>query len=183
MEAILATDREAVLMKRLSIVAIVGLPMLLTAACASTSHLVAVDNAPGSSFNPTHSSAPASACESTPRQGNSVVMVDWVDFVRLDGIEYIAGLDGQVPPVASAQLGAVVGRVRCQLSALKFSEQPGPSVDGDAAYLRIGTEMHAVHGFKPSCRLAARVEGANRVYLAHHSVGGYSKAVPCAQAP
>ena len=170
-------------MERLSIVALVWLPILFTAACASTSHLVGVDNAPGSSVDPTHSSAPVSACENTPRQGNSSVMVDWVDFVQLRGTQYIAGLDGQVPPVASTQLGAVVGRVRCQLSALKFSEMPGPNVDGDAAFLTIGTEVHAIHGFEPSCRVAARIEGANRVYLAHHNIGGYSKAVPCAKAP
>jgi hypothetical protein len=53
-------------------------------------------------------------------------------------------------PVASAQLGAVVGRVRCQLSTLNFSEMPGPNVDGDAAFLPIGTEVHAIDGFEPS---------------------------------
>ena len=167
-------------MKRLSIVALVGLPIVFTAACAGPSHLFVADNAPGPSVGPTHSSAPASACE-TPRHGNSAVMVDWVDFVQLSGTQYIAGLDGQVPPVASAQLGTVVGRVRCQLSVLNFSEQPGPNVDGDAAFLPIGTEVHAIDGFEPSCRVAARIDGAIRVYLAHHNVGGYSKAVPCAK--
>ena len=170
-------------MKRLSIVAMVGLPLLFTAACASPSHLVGVANAPGSSVDPTHSSATASNCENTPRQGNVSVMVDWVDFVQLSGTQYIASRDPQVPAVSSTQLGAVVGRVRCQLSALKFSQQPGPNVDGDAAFLPIGTEMHAIDGFQPSCRVAARIDGANRVYLALHNVGGYSKAVPCGKAP
>jgi hypothetical protein len=169
-------------MKRLSIVALVGLPILFTAACASPSHPVS-KNTPGRSVAPTHSSAPARACDNAPQQGNATVMVDWVDFVQLGGTQYIAGLDAQVPPVASTQLGAVVGRVRCQLSALKFSKEPGPNQDGDAAYLTVGTEVHAIHGFEPSCRIAARIDGANRVYLAHHDVGGYSKAVPCAKAP
>ena len=170
-------------MKRLSIVALVGLPILFAAACANASQPVAVENSPGSSAGPTHSSAPGSACENAPRKGNSVVMVDWVDFVQLRGTQYIAGLDGQVPPVDSAQLGVVVGRVSCQLSALKFSEMPGPNVDGDAAFLTIGTELRSIHGFEPSCRVAARIGGVNRVYLAHHNDGGYSKAVPCAKAP
>ena len=169
-------------MKRLSIVALVGLPLLFTAACASPSHLAGVADS-GSSVDPTRSSATASACENTPRQGNSSVLVDWVDFVQLSGTQYLASRDPQVPPVAPAQLGAVVGRVRCQLSALKFSQQPGPNVDGDAAFLPIGTEVHAIDGFEPSCRVAARIDGANRVYLALHNVGGYSKAVPCAKAP
>ena len=45
-------------------------------------------------------------------------MVDWVDFVQLGGTQYTASRDPQVPPLASTQLGGVVGRVRCQLSAL-----------------------------------------------------------------
>ena len=171
-------------MKRLSIVVLVGLPLLLTVACASPSQLVGLAGAPSSTAGPTHSWAPTSACANTNRvHGNEVVMVDWIDFVQLSGKQYIAGLDGQVPPVSSAQLGAVVGRVRCQLSALKFSETPGPNVDGDAAFLPIGTEVHAIDGFEPSCRVAARIDGANRVYLAHQDVGGYSKAVPCGKAP
>lgn len=110
------------------------------------------------------------------------MMIEWVDFVQLDGRQYIAGLDGPVPPVPSSEVGVVVGRVTCQLSALKFSKTPGPNVDGDAAFLAIGTELRAVHGFEPSCRVAARIDGANRVYLAHHDVDGHSKAVPCAKA-
>jgi hypothetical protein len=135
-------------MKRLPIVALVGLPILFIAACASPSQPVS-ENTYGRSVAPTHSSAPARACESAPHQGNTTVMVDWVDFVQLSGIQYIAGLGAQVPSVSSTQLGAVLGRVRCQLSALKFSEERGPNQDGDAAYLTVGTEVHAIHGFGP----------------------------------
>jgi len=46
-----------------------------------------------------------------------------------------------------------------------------------------GTDVHAIDGFEPSCRVAARIDGANRVYLAHDDVGGYSKARPCGKAP
>jgi hypothetical protein len=60
---------------------------------------------------------------------------------------------------------------------------PGPNVDGDAAFLTIGTEMRSIHGFEPSCRVAASIEGVNRVYVAHQNVGGYSKAVTRAKAP
>lgn len=177
-------------MKRVPIAVLVLLPMLFTAACGTSALVVgdpvprfSVSPSPISVVSPSPSSGPASACHNTRPQGNSVVMVDWVDFVQLGGTQFNAGLDGPATTIASAQLGAVVGRVRCQLSALKFSEQPGPNVDGDAAFLAIGTEVHAIHGFEPSCRVAARIEGTNRVYLAHHDVGGYSKAVPCAKAP
>lgn len=103
-------------------------------------------------------------------------MIDGVDFVQFDGRQYVAGLDGAVPAIASSQLGVVVGRVTCEDSALKYSGEPGPNADGDAALLAIGTEVRAVHGFEPSCRIAAHIDGANRVYLAR-----YSTAVPCAK--
>jgi hypothetical protein len=109
-------------------------------------------------------------------------MVDWVDFVQLHGTQYLARLDGSASAVASEQLGPAVGRVECQLSALKFQAQPGPAVDGDAAFLSIGTEVHAIRGYKPSCRVTARIDGVNRVYLAHEDVNGVSKPVPCPQA-
>ena len=110
-------------------------------------------------------------------------MVDWVDFVQLHGIQYIADLGGSGPSVASDQLGSAVGRVECQLSVLKFQAQPGPAVDGDAAFLAVGTEVHAIRGYEPSCRVAARIDGINRVYLAHVDAAGVSTAVPCPKAP
>jgi len=110
-------------------------------------------------------------------------MVDWVDFVQLDGTQYVAGIDGKVPAIASSQLGSVVGRVECELSVLEFHAQPGPAVDGNAAFLKVGTEVHAVRGYAPSCRVAAEISGVNRVYLAHADLAGVSRAVPCAKAP
>ncbi len=168
-------------MKLLPLIALAGLPLVIATACGGVGR-AGVDT-PGASITSHSSSAPVSACKNASPEGKSRVMIDWVDFVQLDGRQYIAGLDGAVPSIASSQLGVVVGRVTCQLSALKFSKEPGPSVDGDAAFLAIGTELRAIQGFEPSCRVAARIDGANRVYLAHHDVGGYSKAVPCAKAP
>ena len=110
-------------------------------------------------------------------------MVDWVDFVQLHGVQYIAGMDGPVPPVSTAVLGPIVGRVQCQLSVLTFHRPPGAAVDGDAAFLAVGTQVRAIAGFEPACRVAARIDGQYRVYLAHHDAGGVSKAVPCARAP
>lgn len=176
-----AAAHRRVIMKRLPLIALAGLPLVLATSCGSAGRDGV--SAYGSSVTPPSSSAPTSACHNTSPKGNAMVMIDWVDFVQLDGRQYIAGLDGAVTSIGPSQLGAVVGRVTCQLSALKFSKEPGPSVDGDAAFLAIGTEVRAIQGFERSCRVAARIDGANRVYLAHHEVGGYSKAVPCAKAP
>ncbi|MEO7423129.1 MAG: hypothetical protein ABIU87_12125 [Ornithinibacter sp.] len=106
-----------------------------------------------------------------------------MDFVQLDGTQYVSGADGSVPPVATDQLGSVVGRVECQLSVLKFHAQPGPAVDGDAAFITVGTDVHAVQGYGTSCRVTAQIAGVNRVYLAHADLDGVSRAVPCAKAP
>lgn len=110
-------------------------------------------------------------------------MVDWVDFVQLGGTQYIAGVDGTVPAITSNDLGPVVRRVKCELSLLKFPAQPGPAVDGDAAFIKVGTDVHSVRGYGTSCRVAAQVAGVNRVYLAQTVSAGVSKAVPCAKAP
>jgi len=55
-------------------------------------------------------------------------------------------------------------------------------VDGDAAFVDVGTEVHSVRGYGTECRVAVEVDGVNRVYLAHTEVGGVSRPVPCATA-
>lgn len=137
---------------------------------------------PTTSLTASPDPAPGSACLDTPTTGESTVMVDFVDFVQLDAVQYVAGGVGvKAPPVADDQLGDVVGQVECELSILRFREQPGPTVDGDAGFLPVGTEIHAVKGYASSCRVVARIDGENRVYLAQATGGQVSKAVPCAR--
>ncbi len=170
-------------MKRANIAVVIVLAMLSTAGCGTVANVGTGVSGPEPSTSSASDQQPGSACLTTPLTGDSRVMVDWVDFVQLHGTEYLAGLDGKVPAVATEQLGSAVGRVQCQLSVLKFQAQPGPAVDGDASFIAIGTDIHAIRGFQPSCRVAARVDGVNRVYLAHADIDGVSKAVPCAKAP
>jgi len=172
-----------VLVKRVNIAAVIGLAMLSATGCGIVGNVGTDVSGPELSTSSSANPQRGSACLTTPMTGDSTVMVDWVDLVQLHGIRYISGLDGNVPAVASDQLGAAVGRVECQLSVLKFQADPGPAVDGDAAFMEIGTEVHAIRGYEPSCRVAARIGGVNRVYLAHTDVDGVSKAVPCAKAP
>lgn len=167
-------------MKRAIIAAVIGLASLSTAGCGTVGPGV---SGPEPSTPRSADPQPGSACLTTSETGDSRVMVDWVDFVQVDGTQYLAGLDGMLPPVPPEQLGPVVGRVKCQLNVLKFQVEPGPAVDGDASFITAGTDVHAIRGFQPSCRVAAKVDGLNRVYLAHKDVGGVSKPVPCAKAP
>ena len=157
--------------------------MLSAGGCGSARDVTTGGSEPTNSISSNHNAARASACLGTPTTGDSTVMVDWVDFVQFDGTQYVAGVDGKVSAIASNQLGPVVGRVECELSVLKFLAEPGPAVDGDAAFLKVGTEVHAVRGYATSCRVAAQIAGVNRVYLAQSELAGVSRAVPCAKAP
>jgi len=163
--------------------AALGVALLSVAGCGSASEVATGGSEPTNSISSSPDPAPGSACLNTPTTGESTVMVDWVDFVQLAGTQYVAGVNGKVPPVASSELGAVVGRVECELGVLKFREEPGPAVDGDAAFLKFGTEVHAVRGYDTSCRVAAEIDGVNRVYLAHADHAGISRAALCADAP
>ena len=151
------------LVKRANIAVVILLAIVSTAGCAASGSPGADESGPQPSTRSSATPQRGSACLITPTTGEVTVMVDWVDFVQLHGIQYIADLDGSGPLVASDQLGSAVGQVECQLSVLKFQAQPGPAVDGDAAFLAVGTELRAIRGYEPSCRVAARIDGINRV--------------------
>jgi hypothetical protein len=103
--------------------------------------------------------------------------------VQLDETQYVADLEGKVPPVPMDELGPVVGTVECTLSDLKFHSVPGPAVNGDAALIGVGTTLHAVRGYSRSCRIAAAIAGSNHVYVAHEQVAGVARVVACTKAP
>lgn len=170
-------------MRQVNIAVVFAVALLSVAGCASVWNEATVVDEPRIMTSAHPVAAQGSACLDAPTAGNTIVAVDWVDFVQLDGTQYVANVDGAVPDVPADQLGSVVGRVRCELSVLTFHAAPGPAVDGDAAFLKVGTPVHAIQGYAKSCRLAAQISGANRVYLAHADLGGVSRAVPCAKAP
>ncbi len=177
------TSARQTIMNRASIAAVLAGAILGSAACGSASEVVTGGKEPTNSISAHPDAARESACLRTPTTGDSTVMVDWVDFVQLAGTQYVAGVDGKVPSIASNQLGPVVGRVKCELSVLKFNAEPGPAVDGDAAFIKVGTKVHAVRGYGTSCRVSVSIAGVNRVYLAHADRAGVSRAVACAKAP
>lgn len=170
---------EEVHMYRGAAVVLLSAAMVLTACGTATRPPVAgtgvVD---GGGSDPT--SASQSACRDTSTDGVSTVMVDWVDFLQLHGVQYVAAdRQGSPQSVSPQELGAVVGRITCMLSALKFTKQPGPAVDGDAAFLPVGTEVHAIRGMPPSCRVTAKHQGVNRVYVAMTDPGDSTSAASC----
>ncbi|HET7399735.1 MAG TPA: hypothetical protein VFJ94_14555 [Intrasporangium sp.] len=98
--------------------------------------------------------------------GGPVAIVDYVDFIRTGGVEFLAGL-GDVPATAD-QIGSELFRITCSYSELnrRTGHQPPPPVDGGAGLLPAGTPVHAVAGWPPRCRLAAQRDGRWQVYRA-----------------
>jgi hypothetical protein len=83
---------------------------------------------------------------------------DYLNFVKLNGITYLA--DGPVVGriLGEGDLGPVHARVRCSLRE-KMDPTGGELQDGDAAYLEAGSPLYRVGGYRPTFRLAARQEG------------------------
>jgi hypothetical protein len=132
----------------------------------------------------TTTSAPVDGCpdvttpSATPPQST---IIDYVDFIRLDGREYLAGFT-PTPPISRADLGEVIAESRCSLSA--FNERthtdPGSSRDGDTGFLPPGTDIYAVRGWDPVCRVAAERDGRLYVYLAQETDADHARPALCA---
>ena len=111
------------------------------------------------------------------------VTIDYVDFVRYQGRDYVSGLDPRPRrALPASELGEVVFRVRCSLAELNDRTGKSAAVrrDGDAAFLRPGTPVYAVRGWSPRCRLAARHDGRMYLYLAYRNGGEQASPLPCA---
>lgn len=110
----------------------------------------------------------ADGCPTDPGNGNSAVMVDYVDFVQANGQQYVADLGGHHVELAAADIGRVQFYVRCSLSEpnAQTHQSPPPLQDGYAGHLPTGTPVHAITGWSPRCRLAAQRDGSWKVYLA-----------------
>lgn len=95
---------------------------------------------------------PAGTCptkdDDTPNQ------IDWADFVHVAGRMYVRAEAARVP---SAQVGAPLGTVRCTFSEQTSNPWLVPR-DGDASFLKAGTELRAVVG-RPVAEVVAASAG------------------------
>jgi hypothetical protein len=107
--------------------------------------------------------------------------VDYVDFLQWAGRFYIA----RSAPIAPRQLGRVVTRIRCSLTAEEDQRRGAPPVtDRTAAFLPVGARVYQVHGYPAGCRVAAYGPDGLTVYLAEMRHGSAAPAPrPCATAP
>lgn len=104
--------------------------------------------------------APTSDC---PRGSDGpATVVDYVPFLRHGGLQYVHW-GSSAGEVRAEQVGRQVGTVRCRLSDTAYDPDRSPQ-DGDAAFLPVGTALHALEGADPTVRLVARGDDGWQLY-------------------
>jgi hypothetical protein len=93
---------------------------------------------------------------------SSLTHIDYVDFIRAGGLDYMAAW-GPGRPLTDADLGPVQFHVRTMLSGAGKGPSYRP-VDGDAAFVPSGQPVYAVRGYATTFRLAARHDGRLVLY-------------------
>lgn len=83
--------------------------------------------------------------------------IDWVDFLMINNIKYYQNYDG-TKAVTAEQLGDKVGEVSYMLNDHACTGHVAKN--GDAAFLPIGTVIHALKGYKSEFRVVAD----NKIY-------------------
>jgi hypothetical protein len=102
----------------------------------------------------------------TPNFGQRTVsIIDWVDFVKFNGVTYMASHLDVGRALEAADLGPEFAKVQFKL-ADNVNDPEYQSKDGDAAFLEAGTLVYTVQGYAPEFRLAARRDGQIVLYEA-----------------
>jgi hypothetical protein len=94
-------------------------------------------------------------------------VIDWIDFVRFDGISYAGRGFAPDAPVPTTALGQPFGRVEFQL--FRSVHEPGYQVhDCDSSYLPVGTVLYSIKGYDPRFRIAM---ADGKIYQAYSGEG------------
>jgi hypothetical protein len=148
--------------------------------------LVATACTGGGSDRAAETPAPVPSCPAvSPWPASKSPYSNYADFLVHDHVVYASyGVLRSPPPVATPlAVGPLVMRIRCRLATLLSTGEVGDpaQVEGAAAYLPVGTPVHAVRGFDPACRLVSIVDGRTTLYLAQREEpDGQSVTAPCA---
>ncbi len=103
---------------------------------------------------------PAGRCPSPDGSGWNAA-IDWVDFVRRDGLMFVDPTRRTMVP--EPLLGASLGTVRCTLDG-NVDDIDYVLRDGDASFLPVGTPLRALRGYRTDFRIAARTPDGWRLY-------------------
>ncbi len=103
----------------------------------------------------------------TGGQGSSTsgqnVSIDWVNFIRFNGITYLATSMHPQDGLSASRLGPVFDTVKFKLDG-NVHDPNYRAKDGDSAFLEAGTQVFTVKGYKPTFRLAAHFAGHIQLY-------------------
>jgi len=100
---------------------------------------------------------PLSACSRTA--------IDWVDFVKWDGVSYENTGDIAVP---AELIGDQLGKVRETAPSVVYSADYQPK-DGQAGHLAAGTELYTIDGYDSGVYIAVLLDGEYLLYKTHDS--------------
>ena len=103
-------------------------------------------------------------CQLPGSSSGCTAQIDWVDFVQVGSIQYVAG-PGSSSTLQESDLGPIVATVKFKLSGNVCDPSYRPK-DGDPGLLEPGTPMYQVSGHLPSQLLAARHGGRILAYEA-----------------
>ena len=103
-------------------------------------------------------------CQLPGSSSGCTAQIDWVDFVQVGPIQYVA-TPGSPSTFQESDLGRVISTVKFKLSGNVCDPNYRPK-DGDAGLLDPGTPIYQVSGHPPSQLLAARHGGRILAYEA-----------------
>lgn len=94
-----------------------------------------------------------------------VAMINWADFIKLNGITYLASRPGSGRDLEKADLGPEFASAQFKVSE-NIHDPEYQTKDGDTAFLDRGTPIYTVQGYAPEFRLAATRDGQLVMYEA-----------------
>jgi hypothetical protein len=92
-------------------------------------------------------------------------IIDWVDFIKFDGITYLANRSETSQPLQAHDLGRVFATVQFKLEG-NVDDPTYQTRDGDAAFLEPGTPVYTVKDYAPHFRLAVKQQEGILLYEA-----------------
>lgn len=91
--------------------------------------------------------------------------IEWVDFIKFDGIMYVSNDYLTNDELDNIELGEVYDTVKHKIADAVFDTKY-KARDGDAAFHEIGTKVYSVLGYDTDFRLAVQTEYGIRLYEA-----------------
>lgn len=99
--------------------------------------------------------------------GNSEI--DWIDFIKVKGITYVADYDQTGLKIDKLEIGKEYADVKYKLSDIVHNPAY-KTQNGDAAFLDVGTKIYKLQGYSPDFRLVAYDNEKIRIYDADYNI-------------